>query len=284
MSHRPLLHKVPARRGFSLVELLVVIGIIALIIGLLLPALSSARTAARTAGALSALRQLQSAHLAYTADHQGQIIPGYRAADAQWSGKVYDQNGQLLTPSVIGERYPFRLARWFGWKWEIPYHNAEVPADKYEKSIYPQFGLNTYFVGGNKDQAAFTFSGGVNVGVQKYGQFYLKTLADSDNPSRQLVFVDSFYSRSNEQADIDRSRGFHQVVPPYFTERNWDLDKPESQRTAADTGYIATRWKGKAVVSFLDGHTDTMTLTDLDDMRLWSPQARSRDFRLQEDE
>jgi len=48
----------PARRGFTLVELLVVIAIIAVLIGLLLPAVQAAREAARRASCSSNLRQL----------------------------------------------------------------------------------------------------------------------------------------------------------------------------------------------------------------------------------
>jgi prepilin-type N-terminal cleavage/methylation domain-containing protein/prepilin-type processing-associated H-X9-DG protein len=63
------------RRGFTLVELLVVIGIIALLISILLPALNKAREASRVAACLSNLRQLGNIHATYVAENKGYIIP-----------------------------------------------------------------------------------------------------------------------------------------------------------------------------------------------------------------
>ncbi|MDB5327897.1 MAG: hypothetical protein JWM57_3466 [Phycisphaerales bacterium] len=61
--------------AFTLVELLVVIGIIALLISILLPSLNRARRAAAAIQCSSNMRQIAMAMLQYTADNKGKLIP-----------------------------------------------------------------------------------------------------------------------------------------------------------------------------------------------------------------
>jgi prepilin-type N-terminal cleavage/methylation domain-containing protein/prepilin-type processing-associated H-X9-DG protein len=81
------------RGGFTLVELLVVIGIIALLISILLPALSKAQKQARTIQCMSNLRQLSIAFIQYTQEQKGRN-PAYFSTcnpvtmDSSWPGLI----------------------------------------------------------------------------------------------------------------------------------------------------------------------------------------------------
>jgi prepilin-type N-terminal cleavage/methylation domain-containing protein/prepilin-type processing-associated H-X9-DG protein len=78
------------RHAFTLVELLVVIGIIALLVSILLPVLNKAREAGSTTKCLAQLRQIGQAAAMYANDNKGYTLPaGYQVGGAHtesWAG------------------------------------------------------------------------------------------------------------------------------------------------------------------------------------------------------
>ncbi len=115
------LHVIRTRgNGFTLVELLVVIGIIALLIAVLLPALSTARSAARRVACASNLRQLGTAFKLYGLEHRDYCpysgwdsTPNLPIATISWDDLIAPYVGVKLTDTqFVSGSYIVAMAAW----------------------------------------------------------------------------------------------------------------------------------------------------------------------------
>lgn len=86
-----------ASGGFTLVELLVVIAVIALLVGILLPALAGARRASRATACLSSVRGLVQGALLYALDHKD-LVPREGTFD------------RSVPPALLRARIPWPVA------------------------------------------------------------------------------------------------------------------------------------------------------------------------------
>jgi prepilin-type N-terminal cleavage/methylation domain-containing protein len=95
------------RNGFTIIELLVVVSIIALLIGILLPALGRARDSALQSTSLSNLRQISAGYAAYAGDwndRQPTLVPDdyCQSGDGEGSCPNYIANVGCPTQPILG--------------------------------------------------------------------------------------------------------------------------------------------------------------------------------------
>jgi prepilin-type N-terminal cleavage/methylation domain-containing protein len=95
--------------AFTLVELLVVIGVIAVLMAVLLPTLAKAQQAAQRTACLSNLRQIHQAFAFYALDNRDQVPLGYRAGTPIGAGNGVKQFNSMIY-SATSKRYVL-----FGW-------------------------------------------------------------------------------------------------------------------------------------------------------------------------
>jgi prepilin-type N-terminal cleavage/methylation domain-containing protein/prepilin-type processing-associated H-X9-DG protein len=140
------------KRAFTLVELLVVIGIIALLISILLPALAGARRAAMTVKCLSNLRQCGEALLLYAANNDGAAVPVRAGGSPPTNNRPGTETSQAVPYELNGFMY--------GWTGNDATHNTSAA---WWMSFLAKY-INTGAKGGHGDMSAGT--GVQNTGYQ----------------------------------------------------------------------------------------------------------------------
>ncbi|HEX3356605.1 MAG TPA: prepilin-type N-terminal cleavage/methylation domain-containing protein [Tepidisphaeraceae bacterium] len=176
------------RSAFTLVELLVVIGIIAVLIGILLPALNRAREAAKTIACAAQLRSLTQAVMLYCNNNKGYYPPSYLG----WSGD----------PSHNGGGNYLAVVRPFLWDYLEPYgisktaNNARVCPASYDE-------MPTVFTSGlparpTYNNQAYSYRYNASIGG---------TPGATSNPPEGQVPTDGtlWYAKPMQQGKIPRS-------------------------------------------------------------------------------
>jgi prepilin-type N-terminal cleavage/methylation domain-containing protein len=95
----------PRPGGFTLVELLVVIGIIAMLVAMLLPALRKARMQAEIVQCMSNQRQMLLALLGYATDHPKQGFPWYHEQARTTDGLIVNKPQWVVIEHLVAMKY-----------------------------------------------------------------------------------------------------------------------------------------------------------------------------------
>lgn len=234
--------------GFTLVELLTVIAVIAILSSLLLPALARAKARAQGILCLNNNRQLALACLMYASDHNDRLPYnlGHPAAStnlSNWAAGVLDweltpdnTNTWLLAGSALGPYVGKTL-------------NAYCcPADQILSTIQQQAGwparVRSYSLNASIGDAGEFSTAGYNVNNPGYVQFF--KLASIPRPADIFAFLD-------EHPDSISDGYFLEKVSSYTYPPNGGWG------TGAGSEWIrlpASYHNGAASFSFADGHSE----------------------------
>ena len=231
-----------ARRGFTLVELLVVIAVIAILIGVLLPSLAGARQVAQSMVGLSNNRQLVIAQMGYSASNDGWL------AGPNTSGVIAIVTNGTAVEGSAGPDTPTQTFDWIsptvGTELGLSPNRAERMYQIWERFHCPRANrfVDKLFTDGQSapsDIADFTK---VNT-VTPYRQVsYLAPAAFHLSPveNGQAVWVPNRL-RGGMEGQVRKGFTNPCTVPASYRPRTDLLARPDSKIAVADgTRYVAT--------------------------------------------
>lgn len=215
--------------GFTLVELLVVIGIIAILVGLLLPSLARARRSALTVQCLSNMRNLAQAQLMYANDHKGTLI------QAGLGHGGFHQHDEIAWLNTLKSYYQMPLVARCPCD-DSPYWHESDDAGELRKTSY---GLNPFL----DPELCPNWAGGP----------YVK-MTQVKRPACTILFLEMAYTGSFATSDHPHPDGWLGPAAP-------QLAANELQTHAH--GGTRGSWKARSNWAFLDGHAETRAFKEV---------------------
>jgi len=257
------------RRAFTLVELLVVIGIIGLLIGITLPVLSKARQSAATARCANTLRQFGTAWQAYAASNSSLSCPGrlprYNGPASTFDlgeGSEYRPRWYELLGAVF-KRYATKNPKKIeddSWKIEDEFFLCPTVLDWNNSRNYT-YGYNYQFLGNPRYKPDASFinypvkSGRIKAAQTVMACDSLGTAAGKPKNKRVANYGDGtkdLFALANKGWALD---------PPRLTASS-DMADPQNRAEDNRSG-PDPRHQKKSNVVFCDGHVELMAPQDM---------------------